>query len=158
MPLIKSSIRPSTNGVLHIWSLAVPSDRLWWGLTDSEALPHWLGQLIAGSFATGNVVRIEHTENYLCTSHIKECEPERRLAMTWEFPDEPLSTVHITLAPELNTTRLTLTHEGPGDEAPNYLPGWHTHLLYLEALLLGQPRSMTNFWSTYDELAGSQAN
>lgn len=138
--------------------MAVPSDRLWWGLTDPEALPHWLGKLHAGSIVTGDVMRIEHAENYFCTSRIMECDPERRLGMTWEFPDEPLSTVLITLTPELNATRLTLTHEGLGDEAPNYLPGWHTHLLYLEALLLGRPLSMANFWSTYDELAAAQAN
>ena len=158
MPLIDCSIRTATNRVLHTWSIDVPSDRLWWGLTDSEALPQWLGKLSAGSFGMGDVIRIEHAENYFCTSRIKEFDPERRLGMTWEFPDEPLSTVLITLSPELNATLLTLTHEGLGDEAPNYLLGWHTHLLYLEALLLGRPRSMTNFWSTYDELAAAQAN
>ena len=137
--------------------MAVPSDRLWWGLTDSEALPRWLGKLSAGNFVTGEVVRIEHAENHFCASRITECEPERRLGMTWEFPDEPLSTVLITLSPEPNATRLTLAHEGLGDEAPNYLTGWHTHLLYLEALLLGRPRPMTDFWSTYDELVAAQA-
>ena len=158
MPLMESSLRPANNRLSHTWSIAVPSDRLWWGLTDPEALPHWLGKLTAGRFVTGDVIEIEHAENYFCTSLIKECDPERRLGMTWEFPDEPPSTVLITLSPEPNATRLTLTHEGLGDEAPHYLPGWHTHLLYLEALLLGQPRSMTKFWSTYDELAAAQAN
>jgi uncharacterized protein YndB with AHSA1/START domain len=157
MPLIQRSIRTANNRVLHVWSIAVPSNRLWWGLTDSEALPRWLGKLSAGSFVTGHVIRIEHAEDYTCTSRIQECEPGRRLAMTWEFPDEPLSTVLITLSPEPNATRLTLTHDGLGDEAPNYLTGWHTHLLYLEALLLCMPRSMADFWSTYDELAASPA-
>lgn len=157
MPLIESSIRTANYRVLHTWSIDVPSDRLWWGLTDSEALPHWLGKLSAGRFVTGDVIRIEHAENYFCTSRVQECEPERRLRMTWEFPDEPLSTVLITLSPENSATRLTLTHDGLGDEAANYLPGWHTHFLYLEALLLGQPRSMTDFWSTYEELSAAQA-
>jgi hypothetical protein len=66
MPLIKSSVRTPNNRVLHTWSIAVPSARPWWGLTDSEALPHWLGKLSAGSFVTGDVIRIEHAENYFC--------------------------------------------------------------------------------------------
>lgn len=72
--------------------------------------------------------------------------------MTWEFPDEPPSQVRIVLTPTGESTRLALQHDGLGTEAVDYLPGWHTHLLYLEALLLGQPRSMADFWSTYDGL------
>lgn len=73
--------------------------------------------------------------------------------MTWEFPDEPRSHVRIVLTPDDGTTHLLLAHDGLGDEAANYLPGWHTHLLYLEDLLLGQPRPMADFWATYEELA-----
>ncbi|MBG6226758.1 uncharacterized protein YndB with AHSA1/START domain [Arthrobacter sp. CAN_A2] len=122
------------------------------------ALPQWLGKLAAGRFIAECVVRIQQAEDYFCTSRITECEPEHRLRMTWEFPDEPLSTVLITLAPEVDATRISLTHGGLGEEAHNYLPGWHTHLLYLEALLLGRPRSMIDFWSTYEELAKSDTD
>ena len=126
--------------------------RLWWGLTDPEALPQWLGKLTSEKFAGGDVVTIQHAENYFCTSHILACESEQLLAMTWKFPDEELSNVQIRLTPVVDAIHLFLTHDELGDEAANYLPGWHTHLLYLEDLLLDRPRPMDKFWSTYDVL------
>ncbi|GAB3555517.1 hypothetical protein GCM10027404_32560 [Arthrobacter tumbae] len=135
--------------------MAVPAARLWWGLTDPEALPRWLGILTSGRLVTGNVVTIEHAENYSCTSRIQECRPGQLLSMTWKFPDEANSHVRIALSPAGETTSLELEHEELGREAVNYLPGWHTHLLYLEALLLEQPRPMDEFWSTYESFAQS---
>lgn len=155
MPLVSSSIDTATEQVLQSWSMAVPAGRLWWGLTESLALAQWLGKLVSGRFVTGDVVTIEHAEDYSCTSRIQECEPGQLLSMTWKFPDEPESHVRIVLKPAGETTHLQLIHEGLGNEAVNYQSGWHTHLLYLEALLLGQPRSMDEFWSTYDSLAES---
>ncbi len=152
MPLISRSLHTATGGVSHSWSIAVPPGHIWWGLTDPEALPHWLGKLISGDFVAGNAVTIQHAEDYSCTSRILECEPERLLSMTWKFPDEPPSHVRIVLAGAGGPTGLTLEHDGLGNEAANYLTGWHTHLLYLEALLLGRPRSMAEFWSTCEGL------
>jgi uncharacterized protein YndB with AHSA1/START domain len=100
-------------------------------------------------------VTIQHAEDYFCTSQILECEPPQLLAMTWDFPDEALSHVRIALTPAGSTTHLALTHDGLGSEAASYLSGWHTHLLYLEDLLMGRPRSMADFWSTYKGLTGS---
>ena len=134
--------------------MPVPAARLWWGLTDPEALPHWLGKLTSGRFVGGDVVTIQHAENYCCTSRILECEPEKLLHMTWDFPDEPPSQVRITLTPVGSTTTLDLAHDGLGSEAVNYLPGWHAHLLYLEDFTLGRPRPMSDFWSTHDGLSG----
>lgn len=131
----------------------VPMSRLWWGLTDPNALPHWLGTLIDGEFVNGDIVTIQHAENYSCTSQILACEPEQLLEMTWKFPDEELSNLQIRLTSVGDSIDLILTHNGLGDEATNYLPGWHTHLLYLEDLLLGRPRSMDKFWSTYEHLS-----
>lgn len=155
MPLISRSLHTANERVSHNWSMAVPADHIWWGLTDPEALPRWLGKLTSGKFVVGNSVTIQHAEGYFCTSRIQECEPERILGMTWEFPDEPPSYVRIVLTPAGESTHLALQHDGLGNEAVNYLPGWHTHLLYLEALLLGQPRSMADFWPTYDGLTDS---
>lgn len=155
MPLINRSLHSANERVSHSWSIAVSADRIWWGLTAPEALPLWLGKLTAGSFVVGNSVTIQHAEGYYCTSRIKECEPGRLLDMTWEFPDEPRSQLRIVLTPGGESTLLALQHDGLGREAADYLPGWHTHLLYLEALLLGQPRPMADFWSTYDGLMES---
>ena len=152
MPLLRRSLHTANGEVSHSWSLAVPAGQLWWGLTNPEALPHWLGTLISGEFVAGRVVTIQHAENYVCTSLIQECDPERSLSMTWEFPDEPPSQVRIVLTPAGESTCLALQHNGLGKEAANYLRGWHTHLLYLEALLLGSPRPMAEFWSVYEGL------
>lgn len=155
MPLVSRSVDVVSEQVSHRWSMAVPAGRVWWALTDSRALPLWLGRLVSGEFVSGDVVTIEHAEDYFCTSRIQECEPGKLLSMTWKFPDEATSHVRVTLKPEGERTQLEVKHEGLGDEALNYLLGWHTHLLYLEALLLGRPLPMDAFWSTYDSLAES---
>ena len=152
MPLISRSIHTASERVSHSWLMAAPAGNVWWGLTDPDALPHWLGKLTSGEFVAGNAVTVQHAENYFCTSCIHECEPERLLSMTWKFPDETPSHVRIVLTPAGESTHLALQHDWLGNEAVNYLSGWHTHLLYLEALLLGRPRSMADFWSTYDGL------
>ena len=155
MPLIDRSLDTAVERVSISWHLYASPDRSWWGLTDSEALPQWLGRLVSGQFELGSTVIIEHGENYCCTSRILECEPERLLAMTWEFPDEPLSHLRIELAPNGDGTHLFLTHDGLGTETASYLPGWHTHLLYLESVLTGRPRPKAEFWTTYEALAGA---
>ena len=155
MPIINRSLAAANQRLTHNWSMAAPPERVWWGLTDPEALPCWLGRLNSGKFLVGNTVTIQHAEGYFCSSRIQECEPERILGMTWEFPGEPLSQVRIVLTPADGPTHLALHHDGLGNQAADYLPGWHTHLLYLEALLLGRPRSMADFWTIYEGLATS---
>lgn len=155
MPFLSRSIHAASGRVSHSWSMAVSPDRLWWGLTNPKALPHWMGTLASGKFVGGDVVTIQHAEDYSCTSRILECEPEQLLSMTWKFPDEALSHVRIELTPAGDETHLDLEHDGLGVEAINYLSGWHTHLLYLEGLLLGQPRPLAEFWSTYEGLTDS---
>lgn len=155
MPLISRSIHAANQRVSHSWFMTVAASHLWWGLTDPEALPQWLGDKTSGEFVVGDVVTIQHAEDYFCTSRIQECEPTQLLKMTWQFPDEPLSQLRIVLTAADESTHLVLDHHGLGDVAASYLPGWHTHLLYLEALLLDQPRDMADFWSTYDGLVDS---
>lgn len=111
-----------------------------------------MGTITSGAFRAGEVVTIKHAEDTSSISEVLDREPGRLLVMTWEFPDEPLSHVQIALAPAPDGTILTLTHEGLAEEAANYLPGWHTHLLYLEGAVTGQLRPMADFWSTYKEL------
>lgn len=153
MPLVSRSVDVGSKQVLHSWSMAVPAGRVWWALTDSGALPLWLGELVSGEFVAGDVVTVKHAEAYFCTSRIQVCEPGKLLSMTWKFPDEATSHLRVMLNSDGERTQLNVKHEGLGNETVNYLAGWHTHLLYLEALLLGHPRPMDEFWSTYDSLA-----
>ena len=152
MPLINRSLDAAVGRVSILWSMPVPPDRVWWGLTDPEALPQWMGALVSGRFVLGDVVRIQHAENCASTSKVLDCEPHALLAMTWDFPNEPLSHLSISLTPAGAGTELTLIHEDLGSEAPGYLPGWHTHLVYLEALLTGDPLPWSGFWPTHDRL------
>ncbi|WP_104103049.1 SRPBCC domain-containing protein [Arthrobacter sp. 08Y14] len=157
MPLVSSTIETVPGRVALQWSLPAPADRVWWGLTDPEALPQWMGSVTSGKFAVGSVVTVEHAKNYSCISEVLDCEPQALLAMTWKFPDEPLSYLRIELTADENSTRLALTHDALGDEAAGYLPGWQTHLLYLEGLLLGRPRPMADFWQVYGKLDDAEA-
>lgn len=158
MPLISSSLDTEAGRVAHSWLLDAPPDRVWWGLTDSKALPQWMGRLVSGQFRTSSTVIIEHAENYCCTSRILDCAPERLLAMTWDFPDEPVSRLRIELTTAGTGTQLVLTHEALGTEAAGYLPGWHTHLLYLESVLIGEPHPMAKFWATYDAVTAAPSD
>ena len=164
MPLIRQTLDEAAGRVTHEWSFAVTADRLWRGLTEPTALPQWLGTLREGTFNAGETVVVEHAENYPSTSHILECTPQHSLRMTWEFPDENPSELSLRMNSADPTTstgsatpasELTLTHTGLAGLAPSYLTGWHTHLLYLEALLLGRPLDMGDFWATYESLGGS---
>lgn len=149
MPLVSRSIESAPERVVLVWTMPLPPARVWWGLTDSEALPHWLGPLLSGEFVPGDVVTIRHAEDYFSTSTIQDCIPEQLLVMSWEFPDEPCSVLRIGLTGVGRGTHLELIHEGLGTETANYLPGWHTHLLYLEAMLSGKPLAPEEFWPTY---------
>ena len=151
MPLITGRIEPDAQQVSITWLLNAPQDAVWAGLTNPRALPHWLGTVTSGQFVPGDVVIVEHAEDYFCSSRILDCEPGRLLSMTWKFADEPLSQLQIVLTPGgASGTQLALTHCGLGDEMSAYLPGWQTHLLYLEAFLLGQPLPMADFWSEHE--------
>ncbi|MET4062039.1 uncharacterized protein YndB with AHSA1/START domain [Arthrobacter sp. UYP6] len=152
MPLTTALIEPGPERLSLQWSLPATPAHAWWGLTDPEALPQWMGTITSGKFALGNEVTVQHAENYSCISNVLDYVPEALLSMTWKFVDEPLSRLRIELTPDRNSTRLALTHEGLGEETAHYLPGWQTHLLYLEDLLRGCPRPMTDFWSTYEGL------
>lgn len=70
MPLIDSSLDTAAKRVSISWHLDPSPDRVWWGLTDPEALPQWMGRLVSGQFETGSTVIIEHAEDYCCTSKI----------------------------------------------------------------------------------------
>ncbi|WP_227497092.1 SRPBCC domain-containing protein [Planctomonas psychrotolerans] len=152
MPLLSRAIHPADQRVVLDWAMATTPGRLWWGLTDAEALPQWLGTPTAGTYVRGGEIIVEHAENYSCTSRVRECVPERLLDVTWQFPDEPLSRLRIAVTPAGASTQMRLEHEGLGDAVAGYLPGWHTHLLYLEALLLDSPRPMDDLWTTYERL------
>jgi len=53
---------------------------------------------------------------------------QSRLDVTWHFPDEPLSQVHLELEEAGGLTDVRLIHSDLGDLKASYLDGWCVHL------------------------------
>jgi uncharacterized protein YndB with AHSA1/START domain len=82
---------------------------LWDALTNPERLPRWFAP-VTGDFSLGGKYQVEGNAGGTVT----ECEPEKRLALTWEFMGG-ISWVTLTLTPEGDGTRLELEHLAPID-------------------------------------------
>lgn len=160
MPQLNSWIGSENSSVIHHWQFPVTTDQVWHAWTQGAQLSKWLGEPRLANFEVGQVVEIQHAPDYWCTCLIQRCEPGKLLIMTWKFPDENLSMLELRLIGNSTGTKISLVHSQLSDQATNYLTGWQAHLQYLEDLLCGTPRPMTDFWSFYEKLAADakQAN
>lgn len=104
---------------------------LWDALTSADRLKRWFAP-VTGDLRLGGRYQVEGNASGTVTT----CEPERHIALTWEFGGA-LSWVELTLAPEGDGTRLELTHIAPINEHwDKYGPGavgvgWELGLLGL---------------------------
>lgn len=159
MPLVSTQI---TDARLCLsWAIDAPVATAWEGLTAPSALERWLGRLVAGELAAGRSFVIDHGEGYRCESTVTSRVPERELAYSWRFPDEPLTEVSWTLRGDGEATALLLTHRDLGDLADSYRAGWMVHLTFLEAWCLGSPLPERIFWplhSTFVRLASPRSD
>jgi uncharacterized protein YndB with AHSA1/START domain len=125
--------------------LTLPADveGAWSLLTEADHQAGWLGaevDLRPEPGAVGLVVDHDGTRRRLV---VDEVEAGRRLAWHWAEEDEgghvgPVTHVEITLAPDLDGTRLVVT-ERALEAAPvqaSASAAWSHRLLHLEALLL----------------------
>lgn len=137
-----------------------PIERIWAYLTDSELRRQWLAagamEMQVGSPFTLTWRNDELTDppgqrpdgfaaEHSLDGHITECDPPRRLGITWG------STGGVTfdLAPAGNRVLLTITHHRVAD--PSMLlkvsAGWHAHLDILVARVTGeQPGPFWDGW------------
>jgi uncharacterized protein YndB with AHSA1/START domain len=122
-------------------------------LTDPDLLSQWLGELVSGAVAAESEFVVDHGGDCRCRSTVVACHESQTLAFTWDFPDEPVSTVGIELDESGGTTELQLRHSGLGDLAGSYLDGWCVHLSYLEAAALGTPLPRSMFWRLHGTVA-----
>lgn len=84
---------------------------LWDALTDAVRLPRWF-MPISGELRLGGRYQLEGNAG----GTITDCEPPRRLGVTWEFGGG-MSWVFVTLTPEgADRTRLLLEHIAHEDE------------------------------------------
>lgn len=151
MPLADLSATPSDLRIT--WTVDADPRRVWAGLTDPDRLPEWLGRPTACELVPDGSVVVDHGDGYLCTSTVLEVEVGSRLALTWQFPDEPESALDVRLEATADGTQLLLEHTGLGELTTSYAPGWVTHLTFLEASLAGQPLPGGQFWNLYATLA-----
>ncbi|NYF98815.1 SRPBCC domain-containing protein [Janibacter cremeus] len=147
MPL--SSISVDDDAVAVAWSLSVPVHAAWAGLSDPAVLSLWLGQCIECDVRSDGRLVVDHGDGYVCRSVVTEADEPHRLAMTWEFPDEPESRIGIELRPSAAGTVVELAHHGLGDLVGPYGPGWITHLTFLEAALADVPIPAPQFWNLH---------
>ena len=77
---------------------------LWDALTRPERIKRWFAP-VTGDLKLGGRYQVENNAG----GTVLECEPERRIALTWEFAGIP-TWVTVTLTPEGDGTRLELEH------------------------------------------------
>ena len=121
-------------------SFSTDIDDTWDALTNPTRIPRWFSP-VSGELKPGGRYQIQGNAG----GTIEECEPPRRLALTWEFGGG-VSWVKVNLTEEAGgTTRLDLEHAAPLDEKSEefwkqYGPGavgigWDLSLLGLAAHL-----------------------
>ena len=77
---------------------------LWDALTNRERLPRWFAP-VTGDLRLGGKYQVENNAG----GTITECEPNKKIVMTWEFMGG-MSWVTLTLSPAQTGTRLELEH------------------------------------------------
>ena len=109
--------------------LSAAPDRVWRALSDAAEFGLWFRAEVTGEMREGAVLGCRSlypgTEHMRWDMYIHVMEPNRRLVWDWPafdpsaFPDDPDSnarlTVEIAIAPEGDSTRLTLRESGFAD-------------------------------------------
>lgn len=148
MPL--TAVSTTADALVVTWSLPAPPESVWAGWSDPALLAQWLGRPIECDLEPGGRLVIDHGDGYLSCSTVTDVERDRRVGMTWTFPDEPESRIVIELRPGEAGTELELAHRDLGSGlVDSYAPGWITHLTFLEAAVAGTPLPLAHFWQLY---------
>ena len=109
--------------------LSAAPDRVWRALSDAAEFGRWFRAEVTGEMREGAVLGCRSlypgTEHMRWDMYIHVMEPNRRLVWDWPafdpsaFPDDPDSnarlTVEVAIAPEGDSTRLTLRESGFAD-------------------------------------------
>lgn len=130
----------AADGPAHVVELCrvygAPAQDVWDACTNPDRIPRWF-LAISGDLRLGGRFQLEGNAG----GEITECEPPRRLAVTWEFRGE-VSLVTVDLAPAGDAaTELRLRHAvGDDDHWATYGPGavgvgWDLALLGLALYL-----------------------
>lgn len=150
MPL--TSVSTANGSLLISWAFAAPAQAVWAGFTDAALLSQWLGRPLECDARTGGTIVVDHSGGYVSRSVITDMDEPRRLAMSWEFPEEPASRIQIRLHDTEAGAAMEFVHHDLGAIVDSYGPGWITHLTYLEAAVAGAPVPAALFWPLHSTL------
>ena len=73
-------------------------------------MPQWLGERVSGAVAQDSTFEIDHGGGYRCRSTVQAFAEPSTLGITWQFPDEPATTVSFELDESEGVTDLRLSH------------------------------------------------
>lgn len=112
--------------------LAMSPAEVWDAIVDPARLARWLGTIESGerpSVGSTFGLRLGDAADDRADCRLLTCEPERGLAIAWQWAGEPDSVVHLTLEAQEGGTVLRLRHElvAPQPTA-DYGAGWEAHL------------------------------
>lgn len=144
-----------TKSVVLTQTYPVPLADLWHACTDAERISRWL-MPITGDLHLGGHYQLEGNAG----GTVQDCDPARRLAVTWEFGGE-VSWVVATFTGDAESATLQVEHTAPVDQGrwEQFGPGavgigWDSMFLGL-ALHLGSGESLdpaeAMAWSASDE-------
>lgn len=150
-----------------------PIERVWAFLTDGEKRGTWfagglmelrvggraelyfLHRNLSPDEAPPEKYREVHDSGFTMTAEVIECEPLRRLSLTWPgATPEAQSVVSFELTPRGEDVELVLTHRQLSSDAEraDVSTGWHLHTAFLAARLTGD--TAPPLWAAHERLEG----
>src|SRR5262245_17853573 len=117
-------------------------DELWSGLTDTQRLAHWYGQ-VEVEREVGVVFRAHrHASGWEGTGRVEACEPPRRFLVVCKASDEPSEdSTEVTLTDDGDQAVLVVEQRGlPLDLLWAYGAGLQIHVEDLAAYIAGRER------------------
>jgi uncharacterized protein YndB with AHSA1/START domain len=119
-----------------------PIADVWSAVTTRERAARWIGTL-RGTLAVGEQVELVlgDSADEVAALEIAECREPHRIAVGWQFPGAPRTSLTVDLASlGPDRTSVTLRHTGwKRDEIAGYGCGWHHYVDALAAHLAGVP-------------------
>lgn len=118
---------------------AARPDRVWQAISTADGLSAWLAPRVAIDPRLGGMVEFEFDADNIVSGTITHFDPPLALGHEWTINGEHESHVMYELSDHPTGCHLTLTHIGlPDDMCGGYTPGWHAHLVRIDAFTRGE--------------------
>jgi len=123
---------------------ATTPEDLWSSVTEPARLARWLGP-VYGDLHAGGRYELRMGDDVAgspqnAVGDVLECDPPRRLLISWQFPGEPDSRVALDVSADGDGALLVLEHLDLEEAAARgYGGGWHASLDQLDDHVAGRP-------------------